>query len=182
MARFRHLHAAEGYDWQQGRPLVWGEWATSDPESGQKAPDGYPANDINDHSSAVVHHGEKRYGLEVMPIHYLPAAPWTWGIHEHRNSRSSLWDMPEVEDKYKGEWLNWTSSGEWDHPEGSPAQYYGHAATAEEAQRAAEENWEKHKAHVDAQNPLKNGLYDGLDRRGNGLDDEDYGHIFGDRS
>ena len=159
MARFRHLHAAEGYDWQHGRPLGWSEWATSDPTKVGTTTGMYgdPLNDIADHISAIVHHGEKRYGLEVMPNHYDSENPWTWGIHEFRNTPSSAWDDPDFPEKHKGEWLNWTSPGEWDHPKGTPAKYYGHADDPFEAMKAAQDDWEAHKAHVDSQNLLKGG-------------------------
>jgi predicted RNase H-like HicB family nuclease len=47
------------------------------------------------------------------------------------------------------------------HPD-SQAGYYGQAPSREEAMQEAQDNWEAHKAHVDAHNPLKNdgGGYD----------------------
>ena len=146
MARFRHLHAAGGYDWQHGRPLGWSQFAKPYP---------YATNDPADHVSAIVHHGEQRYGLEVMPS---PYGGWHWGIHQYRGEKQ---DLPEdLDDKYRGEWWNWTSPGEWDHPEGSPAEYSGQADSPADAMKAAQDDWEAHKAHVDAQNPIKGGDYD----------------------
>jgi hypothetical protein len=145
MARFRHLHAAESYDWQRGRPLGWSQWTQP------RASDNEPHNP-DDHISAVVHHGEKRYGLEVMPDDNRPGQ-WVWGTHEHRPNA----DPDNYHEGYGGEWINWTSPGEWDHPPGTPAKYHGHADSPDEAMKAAQDDWEAHKAHVDAQNPLRNG-------------------------
>ncbi len=157
MARFRHL-AAERYDWQHGRPLAWSEWASDNPEKG-RSPFGGRLHHTDDHVSAIVHHGEQRYGLEVMPSD-TSDGEWSWGIHEYRNQRSPLWDWPDVEPEYLGEHLNWTSPGEWDHPKGTPAKYYGTASSPAEAMKFAQDNWETHKAHVEAQNPIRGGGYD----------------------
>lgn len=143
MARFRHLRVAGGYDWQRGRPLAWSDHV-ADPTKFHLSD-----HDINDHYSAIVHHHEQPFGLEVMPNDYDGAKPWTWGIHQYKRNRSSVWDYDD--DRYKGEWLNWISPGEWDHPKGSPAEYFGVAESPEEAMRLAQENWEKHRVHVDAE-------------------------------
>jgi hypothetical protein len=153
MARFRHLRqAAEGYDWQHSRPLGWSQW--TQPRVSDNEP-----HDPADHISAIVHHGEQRYGLEVMPHDGVPGK-WSWGIHEYRPSGQEKLDDPDFPEEYKGEHMLWTSPGEWDHPEGTPASYYGHADSPGAAMRAAQDNWEAHKAHVDAQNPIKGGGYD----------------------
>lgn len=151
MARFRHLQASGGYDWQHGRPLAWSLWARPD----KKMPSGSGGHDPADHISAIVHHGEQRYGLEVMPNDNQPGK-WVWGTHEHRPYANPDDYHPDI----RGEWINWTSPGEWDHPSGTPAKYYGHADTPGEAMKAAQDDWEAHKAHVDAQNPIKGGDYD----------------------
>lgn len=150
MARFRHLHAAEGYDWQHGRPLGWSLWA----QPGNPLPAGGGGHDPADHVSAIVHHGEQRYGLEVMPSDNFPGK-WSWGIHQHRNV-----DPENYHPDLRSEWINWTSPGEWDHPPGTPATYYGRADTPGEAMKAAQDNWEAHQAHVDAQNLIRGDGYD----------------------
>jgi hypothetical protein len=161
MARFRHLHAAadpyawEPETWQVGRPLGWSQWVKENNPGGAE-------HDIGDHISNIVHHGEQRYGLEVMPSDWQDYKSsvrpgWVWGIHQFRPHGAEKNNDPDYPEEYKGEHLNWTSPGEWDHPEGTPAEYYGYADTHLAAMRAAQDNWDAHKAHVDAQNPLKNG-------------------------
>lgn len=162
----RRLASDFQYPWQQNNPLAWSEYVSDNPS--ELSPSGYPKHHADDHSSAIVHHGEQQFGLEVMPNSYDNKNPWTWGIHQHKNKRSLVWDDPDIPEEYKGEWLNWISSGEWDHPEGTPAQYFGQAATREEAMQAAEENWEKHKAHVNSQNPMYGDINDFMRRFNNG--------------
>jgi hypothetical protein len=89
MARFRHLHAVSGTysgpeGWNVGRPLGWSQWVKENNPGGAE-------HDIADHISSIVHHGEKRYGLEVMPSDWQDQKSstrpgWVWGIHEFRPS------------------------------------------------------------------------------------------------
>lgn len=169
MAKMRRAgQQQESPDWRVG-PAGWSEWAV-DPGRG---PDGEGWTQWNlpeEHQSAVVHHGESRYALEVKPNRFEPdpggewpdgRKAWTWGIFQHGPDHT----IQEATD--------WTFPGNWKdrHTQtGSPASYFGHADSAEEAQREVERNWELHKQHVDSQNPVRGGDYDINDiMRGEGM-------------
>lgn len=145
MARFRRFRAAEGYNWHRV-PTAWKHWSEEDFNQPRY-------NHPEEHRSAIVHHNEQRFALEVMPHRLRPGMEpetWYWGIHKHGEDPHVDWQETE-----------WTAPGNWAddykyHPlNPSPAKYMGRADSPEEAMRAAQENWEKHKSYIDSMSPYR---------------------------
>lgn len=157
MARFRHLHAAEGLDWQHGTPLPhtkkWHDEAARDAlRDPNRNPDHY---DSSKHSVALTSHGEQRYGLEVFPHQPWKDSPpgWAWTIQQQNGPDISNPD-------------HWGHSFHLQRDHGrasenpSGAVYSGGGDTREEAMAEAEHNFQKHVDHLNGQNPLKRSDYD----------------------